>query len=152
MRPATQAKVPTWDLAVVIEGLSLAPFEPLESASEKFLTLKVSFLLKIKSLKRVGDLHTLSISPPCLEFAHGRMKAVLHPKLGYVPKVPCNVVRSTIVQAFHPLPHVSAEQETLHLLCPIQELEIYVQKSSCCRKSDQLLGVLWVGQEGIPGL
>ncbi len=113
MRPATRSRVPTWDLAVVLEGLSLAPFEPLELATTKNLTFKMVFLLAITSLKRVGDLQALAISPTCLEFAPGGVKAILHPKPGYVPKVPFNVARPVVLQAFHPPPHVSAEEERL---------------------------------------
>ncbi len=44
MRPATRFRFPTWDLAVVLEGLSLAPFEPIKSATVKNLTFKMVFL------------------------------------------------------------------------------------------------------------
>ncbi len=57
LRPARRTAVPSWDLSVVLEGLVTAPFEPLESASEWILTLKVVLLLALTSLKRVGDLH-----------------------------------------------------------------------------------------------
>ncbi len=57
LRPARPTAVPSWDLSVVLEGLVTAPFEPLESASEWILTLKVVLLLALTSLKRVGDLH-----------------------------------------------------------------------------------------------
>jgi len=30
LRPAVRTRVPTWDLAIVLEGLSLAPFELIE--------------------------------------------------------------------------------------------------------------------------
>ena len=69
MRPSTQTRAPTLDLAVILEGLVEAPFEPLESAEAKNLSLKVVFLLDITSLKRVGDLQALSKSPQCLVFA-----------------------------------------------------------------------------------
>ncbi len=82
------------------------------------------FLLAITSLKRVGDLQALAISPTCLEFAPGGVKAILHPKPGYVPKVPFNVAWPVVLQAFHPPPHVSAEEERLHLLCPVRALNI----------------------------
>ncbi len=55
LRPARPTAVPSWDLSVVLEGLVMAPFEPLESASERILTLKVVLLLALTSLKRVGD-------------------------------------------------------------------------------------------------
>jgi len=53
---------------MVLEGLSTALFEPIESDSEKYLTLKTesSFWL---SQKRIVDLLALSVSPSCLEFA-----------------------------------------------------------------------------------
>ncbi len=91
LRPAARTRVPTWDLAIVLQGLSLAPFEPLEEVPAKFLTLKALFLLAISSLKRIGDLQALSVAPSCLEFAPGMVKAFLHPRPGYVPKVPANV-------------------------------------------------------------
>lgn len=56
MRPAAQVRAPAWDLAVTLEGLSLAPFEPLDSALDKCIALKMAFLLVITSLKRVRDL------------------------------------------------------------------------------------------------
>ncbi len=69
LRPAARTRVPTWDLTIVLQGLSLAPFEPLD----EFLTLKALFLLAISSLKRIGDLQALSVVPSCLEICtrHG---------------------------------------------------------------------------------
>ena len=150
MRPAARSRVPTWDLAVVLEGLAEAPFEPLESAEAKNLTLKVAFLLAITSLRRVGDLQALAISPTCLEFAPGGVKAILHPRPGYVPKVPSNVARSVVLQAFHPPPHVTAEEGRLHLLCPVRALRVYLEKSSQWRKSDQLLVCFGSPKKGLP--
>ncbi len=51
------------DLAVVLEALSKAPFEPLEEVPWRFLTVKTVFILAISSLKRVGDLQALSVAP-----------------------------------------------------------------------------------------
>ncbi len=41
--PPTRATVPSWDFAIVLEGLVMTPFEPLESAPIRFLTLKSFF-------------------------------------------------------------------------------------------------------------
>ncbi len=71
LRPARPTAVPSWDLSVVLEGLVTAPFEPLESASERILNLKVVLLLALTSLKRVGDLQALSVSETCMDFAPG---------------------------------------------------------------------------------
>ncbi|KAK3560797.1 hypothetical protein QTP86_019493 [Hemibagrus guttatus] len=91
----------------------------MESVSEKFLTLKMALLLGLASLRRVGDLQALSVAPTCLEFAPDMSKAILHPRAGYVPKVPRMAGRLVILQAFCLLPHESTEQERLHLLCPV---------------------------------
>lgn len=56
LKPSVHLKFQAWDLAVVLEGLSLAPFETLDSISEKLLELKMAFLLTLTSLKKVGDL------------------------------------------------------------------------------------------------
>ncbi len=48
LRPTRPMAVPSWDLSVVLEGLVTAPFEPLESAPERILTLTVTLLLALK--------------------------------------------------------------------------------------------------------
>ncbi len=83
----------------------------------KFLTLKALFLLAISSLKRIGDLQALSVASSCPEFAPGMVKAFLHSRPGYVPKVPANVARSIMLQAFCPPPFQNADQERHNLLC-----------------------------------
>lgn len=82
MRPASHARVLAWDLVVVLEGLSMAHFEPIESVLDKFLMLKTSFLCVFTSLKREGDLQVLSVASSFLEFALGRVKAFLPPRIG----------------------------------------------------------------------
>ncbi len=149
-RMRTCSRVPTWDLAVVLEGLSLASFEPIKSATVKNLTFKMVFLLAITSLKRVGDLQALAISPNCLEFAPGRLNAILHPMPGYVPKVPSNMSQPVVLQTFHRPAHVSAEEEKLHLLCPVRALNIFNQKSSHWRRSEQLLVCFGSPKKGLP--
>ncbi len=104
LRPVWPTAVPSWDLSVVLEGLVTATFEPLESASERILTLKVTLLLKLTSLKRVGDLQAFSSSEKCMDFA--LVKVTLRPRPGYVPKVLSKSFRSQVVtlHSFHPPP------------------------------------------------
>lgn len=44
LRPVLCTKVPSWDLAVVLEGLCIAPFESIEEVPVKFLMLNFSLL------------------------------------------------------------------------------------------------------------
>ncbi len=74
LRLAARTRVPRWDLAIVLQGLSSALFDPLEEVQAKFLTLKALLLFSISSLKRIGDLQALSVVPSCLEFAPGMVK------------------------------------------------------------------------------
>ncbi len=138
LRPAARTRVPTWDLAIVLQGLSLAPFEPLEEVPAKFLILKALFLLAISSLKRIGDLQALPVAPSCLEFAPDMVKVFLHPRPGYIPKVPANVARSIMLQAFCPPPFQNADQERHNLLCPVRALNAYVHRAAQWCKNEQL--------------
>ncbi len=128
LRPVRPIAVPSWDLSVVLEGLVAAPFEPLESALEWILTLKVTLLLALTSLKRVGDLQALSVSEMCMDFAPGLVKVTLWPRPGYIPKILSTSFRSQVVtlHSFHPPPFASSEDERLHMLCPVRALNIYI--------------------------
>ncbi len=151
LRPVRPTAVPSWDLSVVLEGLVTAPFKPLESASERILTLKVALLLALTSLKRVGDLQAFSVSETCMDFAPGLVKVTLRPRLGYIPKVLSTSFRSQVVtiHSFHPPPFASSEDERLHLLCPVRALKLYVDRSKIWRKSSQLLVCFGAGRRGL---
>ncbi len=131
LRPVRPPSFPSWDLSVVLKGLLEPPFEPLESAPVRILTLKVTLLLALASLKRVGDLQALSVSKSCTEFAPGLVKAFLRPRPGYVPKVLSTSFRSQVVvlQAFSP--SSSSEGDDLHLLCPVRALKMYSGVKKC---------------------
>ena len=49
-----------WDVALVLNSLTAAPYEPLKDAEERLLAHKTLFLLALASAKRVGELHALS--------------------------------------------------------------------------------------------
>ncbi len=124
MRPPVRSRVPTWDLAVVLEALCKPPFEPIEEISDRHLSLKTTVLLAITSLKRVGDLQALSVAPSYLDFAPGLAKAFLYPRAGYTPKVPITAPRPVILHAFHPPPFWDSDQAKLKCMCPVRALEV----------------------------
>ncbi len=144
-----------WDqytLSVILEGLMVAPFEPLESAPEWILTLKVTLLLTLTSLKRVGDLQALSVGKMCMDFVPGLVKVTLRPRPGYVPKVLSASFHSQVVTLhyFHPPPFASGKDERLHMLCPVRALKIYVDRSSFGDIPPSCLYVLMLAIVGLP--
>ncbi len=151
LRPVRPTAVPSWDLSVVLEGLVMAPFEPLELASDRILTLKVVLLLALTSLKRVGDLQAFSVSETCMDFSPGLVKVTLRPRPGYIPKVLSTSFRSQVVtlHSFHPPPFASSEDERLNMLCPVRALKLYVDRSKVWRKSPQLLICFGAGRRGL---
>jgi hypothetical protein len=58
-RPAVDRCLPGWDLRVVLQALTKAPFEPLAMIPLKFLTLKTVFLVTLASGKRRSEIHAL---------------------------------------------------------------------------------------------
>ncbi len=151
LRPTRPIAVPSWDLSVILEGPVTAPFEPLESAPERILTLKITLLLALMSLKRVGDLQALSVSKMCMDFAPGLVKVTLRPRPGYIPKVLSTSFRSQVftLHSFHPPPFALSEDEKLHMLCPVRALKLYVDRSKVWRKSSQLLVCFGTGRHGL---
>ena len=129
---------PGWELAVVLDGLLKPPFEPLESADVKTLTLKTVLLVALTTTKRVSDIHALSVDPDCMQFSDDGLSVRLKPNLKFVtktlrvPEVPLKLV------AFHPPPFNTVADERLHGLCPVRALRLYVRATGGSRSTNQL--------------
>ena len=57
---AVELRPPAWDVSLVLQSLTGAPYEPLRMCEERFLAQKTLFLLALASAKRIGELHALS--------------------------------------------------------------------------------------------
>ncbi len=136
LNPPRPLTVPTWDLPTVLRALKGPPFEPLQSTNLWSLSLKTALLLALASVKRVGDLQALSISPACLEFGPNDSKVVLKPRHGYVPMVLSTPFRAQVI-TLSALPP-SEEDRELSLLCPVRALRIYFERSAPFRRTEQL--------------
>ena len=55
-----ELRLPAWDVTLVLQSLTRAPYEPLRTSDERFLAQKTLFLLALASAKRIGELHALS--------------------------------------------------------------------------------------------
>ncbi len=144
LNPPRPPSIPSWDLALVLRALQIAPFEPLQSADLKILSMKTLLLVALASIKRVGDLQAFSVDESCLEFGPGDDHVVLRPRPGYVPKVPTTPFRDQVV-SLQALPLEEAGP-ALALLCPVRALRLYIDRTQSLRTSDQLF-VCYGGQK-----
>ena len=55
-----ELRPPALDVTLVLQSLTGAPYEPLRTSDERFLSQKTLFLLALASAKRIGELHALS--------------------------------------------------------------------------------------------
>ena len=55
-----ELRPPAWDIALIFQSLTRAPYEPLRTSNKRFLAQKTLFLLVLASVKRIGELHALS--------------------------------------------------------------------------------------------
>ncbi len=102
----------------MLRALQIAPFEPLQSADLKILSMKTLLLVALASIKRVGDLQAFSVDESCLEFGPGNGHVVLRPRPGYVPKIPTTPFRDQVL-SLQALPPEEADP-ALALLCPVR--------------------------------
>ncbi len=140
--------VPVWDLSIVLRALKSSPFEPLQTAGLKVMTLKTALLLALVSVKRVGDLQALSVSASCLEFGPNDCKVVLQPRSGYVPKVLSAPFRAQVISLLA-LPETDGKQGP-NLLCPVRALRVYIKRSESFRQSEQLFVCFGGRSKGLP--
>ena len=55
--PKSSRNLPKWNLSVVLNELTKAPFEPMKDTDLKHLTLKTAFMLAFASCKRNSEIH-----------------------------------------------------------------------------------------------
>lgn len=136
--PQTRSSTPKWDLALVLDHLNSAIYEPLETVSLQALTRKTVFLLALASAKRVSEIH-------------GLMASVSHPEdwssisLSFAPdflaktELPGSDMhgRSLTIPA---LSQLATEPDDLRL-CPVRALRVYLERTASSRPADSRLFV-----------
>lgn len=133
LRPPRRLVVPVWDLALVLQALRSAPFEPLAGAGLRDLSLKTAFLLAMASAKRVGELQALSVHESCCRWAPDGSGVTLWPNQSFVPKVPAST-RSLQPLRLSRLDPGGPDE----CLCPVRALQEYVRVTASFRVSDAL--------------
>ena len=78
-----ELRPPAWDVALVLQSLIGAPYEPLRTCEERFLAQKTLFLLALASAKRIGELQALSY---CVSHSRSWAEVSFSFVLGFVAK------------------------------------------------------------------
>lgn len=132
-----QARVSSWDQTLVLGASTETQFQPLESVPGKMLTFKVGLLQALMSLKKVGDIQALSVASSSLDFATGDVRAILHPRMDYIPKFLLVGQLSCRLSSLCLMRHKS--KKSLHLLYLACGLRIYVHRSGQWHRSYKLV-------------
>lgn len=137
VKPRPVVSFPKWDLSLVLQGLTMAPFEPIEEASLRFLTLKTILLVAVTSARRISELQALSIKEPFMRCLQDRV--VLRTDPAFLPKVASVFHRTQeiILPTFCPLPS-GAGEEAFHTLDVRRCLLKYLERTKEIRKSSSL--------------
>ncbi len=124
-----QSDSPFVGFSYCARGSGHDPFRTTRVSPYQVSDSKDVFLMAIISLKRIGYLQALSISPSCLDFAPG-LVSYFAPSPELSSESSMNPI---VLEAFCPPLFMTPEQERLHLLCPVHTYHT----SQWC-KSEQL--------------
>ncbi|CAG2239319.1 unnamed protein product [Mytilus edulis] len=129
-RPRQRRLVPSWDLGLVLKVLQFSPFEPLHSASFKFLSYKCCFLIALATGRRRSEIHALSISESCLRFAADKSSVTLLTDPSFLAKNQLPDKGSGLI-TIPALPPTADNQ----VLCPVRALLVYLASSAKLRSA-----------------
>ncbi|KAG8573401.1 hypothetical protein GDO81_012391 [Engystomops pustulosus] len=137
IRPQILRRVPTWDLKLVLDALSRPPFEPLDSANIKNLTLKTTLLVAVTTARRLGEIQAISIKEPYMRVLSDRIILTLDP--GFIPKVTSRFHRAQEITlpSFCENPSTSREA-SWHLLDVRRIVLAYIKATESWRLDNNL--------------
>jgi integrase len=140
--PIRRSTVPAWNLALVLQALTEAPFEPLATAPFRELTLKTVFLVALASGKRRGELHALTRA----SFSHDEnwTQVSIKAHLDFVAKTELvakrvNVMKPVNIKAISTILDSTLTEDLT--LCPVRALRIYLQRTDPFRTNQVKLFV-----------
>ena len=122
---------PAWDVSLVLQSLTGAPYEPLRTCDECFLAQKTLFLLALALAKRIGELHALSY-----RVSHTRNWAEVSFSFvpGFVAKTqdPSSLAPRFEGFAVPALPNARNNRNG-RLLCPVRAVRCYLDRTDAHR-------------------
>ena len=138
-RPKSSRNLPKWNLSVVLNELTKAPFEPMKDTDLKHLTLKTAFLLALASGKRRSEIHAW-VANKVSNLGQWE-KVALFPSSDFIAK---NQLAREGSQSVSPvtipaLTTIVDRQFKDRTLCPVRALRFYLDRTKDLRGSRSLL-------------
>ena len=126
-----ELRPPAWDVALVLQSLTGAPYEPLRLCDERFLAQKTLFLLALASAKRIGELHALSY---CVSHSMGWAEVSFSFVPGFVAKTqdPSSLAPRFEGFTVPALPNARNNRNG-RLLCPVRVVRCYLDRTAAHR-------------------
>ena len=123
-----ELRPPAWDVSLVLQSLTGAPYEPLWTCEERFLAQKTLFLLALASAKRIGELHALSY-----RVAHTRDWGEVSFAFvtGFVAKTQDPSSLAPRFEGFTvPALTNARKNRNGRLLCPVRAVKVYLDRTA----------------------
>ena len=122
---------PAWDVALVLQSLTGAPYEPLRTCEERFLAQKTLFLLALASAKRIGELRALSYR---VSHSRGWAEVSFSFVPGFVAKTqdPSSLAPRFEGFTVPALPN-ARKNHNGRLLCPVRAVRCYLDRTAAHR-------------------
>ena len=141
-RPKPNRSIPTWDLSLVLLGLTKPPFEPLSEAPLKWLTYKTVFLLALASGKRRSEIHAWTHSS--VSSRRNWSEVTVSPSPAFLAKNQLasdgpDSIKPVVIPALTTMLDSSLVEDKS--LCPVRALKVYLDKTKSMRKGKALLFV-----------
>ena len=139
-RPKSSRNLPKWNLSVVLNELTKAPFEPMKDSDLKHLTLKTAFLLALASGKRRSEIHAWVVNK--VANLGQWEKVALFPSSDFIAK---NQLAREGSQSVSPVTIpalttiVDRQFKEDRTLCPVRALRFYLDRTKDLRGSRSLL-------------
>ena len=139
-RPKSSRNLPKWNLSVVLNELTKAPFEPMKDSDLKHLTLKTAFLLALASGKRHSEIHAW-VANKVANLGQWE-KVALFPSSDFIAK---NQLAREGSQSVSPVTVpalttiVDRQFKEDRTLCPVRALRFYLDRTKDLRGSRSLL-------------
>ena len=139
-RPKSSRNLPQWNLSVVLNELTKAPFEPMKDTDLKHLTLKTAFLLALASGKRRSEIHAW-VANKVSNLGQWE-KVALFPSSDFIAK---NQLAREGSQSVSPvtIPALTTIVDRQFIedrtLCPVRALRYYLDRTKDLRGSRSLL-------------